>query len=468
MILDEQIRQINNQQEFVELCNTIFTEKYKDDFQIIDGTRSDEGNDGYVISEKQIFAIYCPAKPENRTDRNYQDKIYRDLEKAKKLHESGKFEIKKWTFVTPGKLSNEIISNLRKKAKEYNFEGNHIEATFLANELYKNEHVLKKFPRLHIPTIDSKLEEIKESLEELKKPHKEEIDVTIDKKIYEKKDAEYEKTKDLKRVLEILQVEQTETSKQELRIIFYKTTDKIAQVNAIFGLLKWYDPSEDKDEDMVEWCNQGIKIADILGEKSLRAIFLANKGLHLSFIWSKEDMLAANTIKTGNLIGFQIISEEQMQKKISELHSIEEQFLNAFKEALDIAIELKNASILADVCLNIGNSAGTRYIHLNAFGFKNRAEDEKALTKRALLYAKELYAAIDYELGVGYALHNLANQLEIFGENKEAMELTKTVIEIAKKYNDQSLLQTANWLEESIRTGRVPDYLHGERRERKK
>lgn len=84
------------------------------------------------------------------------------------------------------------------------------------------------------------------------------------------------------------------------------------------------------------------------------------------------------------------------------------------------------------------------------------------------MHAKELYSAIGYELGVGYAIHNLANNLCTFGEKKEALELNKIVIEIAKKYKDSSLLQTASWLKEILATGKIPDYVHGERRERKK
>ncbi|MCK5615697.1 hypothetical protein KAR91_78265 [Candidatus Pacearchaeota archaeon] len=465
MDLEEQIRQINNPQEFVKICNTIFTEMYRDDFQVIEGTRSDQGNDGYITSEKRILAIYCPVKPENRTDRDYRRKINSDLEKAEQLKESGKLEIKKWTFITPGKLSNNVILHLKNKAKEFNFEGNHLEATFLANELYRNRHLLEKFPSLHIPTIESKLDEI---LKELKKNHKEEITVPVDKKIYEKKVSKYERSEDLKKVFEILGKEQTETSKTELKSIFYKTTDKIAQVNAILGLLNWYDPLENRNSDMIEWCNEGIRLSDMLENKTLRAIFLASKGVYLSGMWSKEDMETASIIRAGNMIGLQVISEEQRQEKIKELHQLEEQFTNAFKEAMEIAIELKNANVLAQVCLNIGQAAGERFIHLNALGVKNQADREKVLSKRMLLHAKELYSAIGYELGVGYALHNLANQLCAFREKEEALKLNKIVIEIAKKYNDVSLLQTANWLKETLTTGKIPDYVHGEKRERKK
>jgi len=99
------------------------------------------------------------------------------------------------------------------------------------------------------------------------------------------------------------QKEQTATSKKELKSIYYVTVDKVAQVNIILGLINWNDPLEDKDEDMVEWCEQGARIADILKEKWLRAIFLSYKGIFLSLIWSREDMQTAFTIKAGNTIG---------------------------------------------------------------------------------------------------------------------------------------------------------------------
>src|SRR5271157_2660301 len=109
MNLDDQIAQITDPQEFTRLCNTIFTEKYGPDFQIIDGTRSDEGNDGYIISEKRVLAIYCPIKPERRTDSDYLQKIRSDIKKAQALRDSGKLEVENWTFITPRKLSNDVI-----------------------------------------------------------------------------------------------------------------------------------------------------------------------------------------------------------------------------------------------------------------------------------------------------------------------------------------------------------------------
>ena len=71
MTLDELIAQSTNPQEFTRLCNVVFTDIYGDKFQIIDGTRADNGNDGYVVSEQRILAIHCPVKPEQKTDAGY-------------------------------------------------------------------------------------------------------------------------------------------------------------------------------------------------------------------------------------------------------------------------------------------------------------------------------------------------------------------------------------------------------------
>ena len=159
-MIEDQIAIMTNPQEFTRLCNSIFTCIYGHDFQVIDGTQSDEGNDGYVRSEKRILAIYCPIKPEKRTDSDYVEKIKGDIQKAAELRDTQKFIIERWTFVTPRKLSNNVIAKMDKLGAAFGFIVNQLEATYLANELYKNPHLVEAFPQLHIPRIEEKLEGI--------------------------------------------------------------------------------------------------------------------------------------------------------------------------------------------------------------------------------------------------------------------------------------------------------------------
>ena len=51
---------MTNPQEFTRLCNSIFYCIYGEDYQIIDGTRSDEGNDGYVSTKKKDTRYILP------------------------------------------------------------------------------------------------------------------------------------------------------------------------------------------------------------------------------------------------------------------------------------------------------------------------------------------------------------------------------------------------------------------------
>jgi len=130
MTLEEQIAQITDPQEFTRLCNSILTEKYGKAFQVIDGTRGDDGNDGYVITEKRMLAIYCPIKPERKTDADYLNKIRTDILKAKNLRDSGEYNIENWTFLTPRKLSNKVVTKLRQLGDSIGLDASHQESTF--------------------------------------------------------------------------------------------------------------------------------------------------------------------------------------------------------------------------------------------------------------------------------------------------------------------------------------------------
>ncbi len=258
MYLEDQIAQITNPQEFTRLCNTLLTAHYRTDFQIIDGTRSDEGNDGYVISEKRLVAIYCPIKPERKTDKDYLGKIRNDLKKADNLRRSGKYAIENWTFITPRKLSSDVLSKMRNEASQIEINAIHQESTYLANLLYKNKQLIKAFPELHIPDIESKLNEIITHLQG--RTNREPIyDTDIDRDYVYK--PETKNNSEFDRIVVIRKNEKTDNSKSELKSIFYKSTNPVIQLNALLGILDFYDPIENSGESMIEICENGIRIA---------------------------------------------------------------------------------------------------------------------------------------------------------------------------------------------------------------
>ena len=63
MSLEERIAEAVDPTVFVRLCNAVLQSEHDHAFQVIDGTRGDDGNDGWLESQRRMFAIYCPVKP---------------------------------------------------------------------------------------------------------------------------------------------------------------------------------------------------------------------------------------------------------------------------------------------------------------------------------------------------------------------------------------------------------------------
>jgi hypothetical protein len=464
MNLENQISQITNPQEFTRLCNAIFTALHGNEYQVIDGTRADEGNDGYVRSEERIIAIHCPIKPEKKTDKDYKKKIRSDLKKVVKLNESGKYQVKNWTFVSPRKLSSNIVSLMIREAKQLKLNANHQEATFLAGALLRNKYLISEFSFLHIPSIDSKLDEILTHVRNKEIQDLQGSSEINDSRVYK---ADTKNNDDFDRVVEI---RKSGNHKADLKSYFYKSTDPIVQINALLGLLESYNPLDDTSESMVELCENGYRIASQTGSRPLQAYFQAQKGYHLSHMYSILDMQTAASIKMGNAIGIVTVTEDRSEKVVKRLNHLEVQYNKSFNDALELVKvepdkEIYDLQVLAAIFIVIGIASGERAFYLRRFGVEDRANEEEKMTKRTLLRAKEIYATIGDELGVAYAIFNMANQIRLFDEKDEALSLIGTAVTIAEKHNDSDLLKKAGWLKKSIETGKIPDYIHGERNE---
>jgi len=462
MNLEDQISQITNPQEFTRLCNSILTEKHQHKYQVIDGTRSDEGNDGYVVSEKRIFAMYCPIKPERKNDSDYVGKIRSDLKKALVLKESGKYEIENWTFLTPRKLSNRVIVLMRQEAESIGIEAIHQEATFLANELLKHKHLISDFPFLHNYEIESKIDEILELVKAStadKKQAEEEID---ENHLYK---GETKNKEELEKVFKLRGSPQNKSIKLRLKTLYYKSSDHTVKVNSLLGILDLYDPVEDAAEDVIQLCDEGIVIADSLKANTIKAHFLAQKAYLLSSIYVNLDFQASVQIMTDNAIGIIMVADEYKQEVQARLEELEKSYTDAFSEALSLSKSNKDYYALASVLIFIGNAAGQRALYLQALNVNERAAKEKSTCRVALLSAKDIYSHYKEELSEANALFNLANQIRFFGEKEEALQLAEDASEIANKYDDQVLIKKTGWLISTLETGEIPNYLGGERRE---
>ncbi len=276
------------------------------------------------------------------------------------------------------------------------------------------------------------------------------------------------KSEDFEKVVTICTAEQTDNSKEKLRSIFYKTTDLYAQVNAINGLLQWFDPMEDAIEDMLAWCDRGIAIVREIEDKGHEARFRAHKGCFLSHLYTKTDMEMFSVIQGGLVIGVQTVTDTEKQNAIKKLRGLEDSFVGEFNAALKIMEEVSDLDLWGDVLLHIGNAAGQRAFHFKTTGLQDSAQKEKRIAIDTWLVAKDSYTRNGNELSASYVLLDMANTLRLLDEPTEAMELLQTVSKTAEKFGDFRLAQGARVLTERVTTGKVPDYVNGERGERKK
>lgn len=161
------IREIRNSQYFQELCQQLLAAEYPD-FQVIDDSGGDAGNDGYVPSLQTLYAIYCPEN--NPTPkRYYQRKILSDINKAIRLRDERGYVIDQWVFVTPAPLPEELHHYISEKAEKGGFKGGiSWSEKQLVNLLTKHPHLRPQFVDLLLPDIEDGLRTVISHLGEIK------------------------------------------------------------------------------------------------------------------------------------------------------------------------------------------------------------------------------------------------------------------------------------------------------------
>jgi hypothetical protein len=463
MPLEEQIAQTVDPTLFTRLCNSLFTAEHGHSYQVIDGTRGDEGNDGWLEAERRVFAIYCPLKPERRTDTDYRNKAYSDLKKAAILRDNKRYPVECWTFVTPRKLPNDVIVDIRRRAEELGLEANHVEATYLSGLLLKHPELLKDFPDYHVSQLEDFLKKALES-PEVKQPKPSqapEYDV-FDYLVVKKAAA---KDEVLKEIIALRESADRAAAKRGLRALIYRSTNPLVQINAVTGLMDSFDPMTDDTADLVSMCESARSAAKRIDSKTAEAYLLAQRGYYQSFEFGRLAIERYAQMMAELGIGLSLEEPAAVAQRQKRLEQLSKGYSEAFKGALDLAQESKSGPAMAAVLILIGNAAGQRAITLMQTGPKATFEHERDVCKRALLAAKDIFAQLADEHGIANAQFNLANQIRFFGEAEEAKELIKAIIPVAEKCGDDDLRRKAGQLEKRLQTGKIPDYMAGEKAE---
>jgi hypothetical protein len=165
MTLRAQIELMTVPQEFTRLCNAVLIAEYGDDFLPIDDDRADRGNDGYLKSEKRMFAAHCFKRIQSQQlDAPIRAKMIGDLGKAIALKQADAWPIEAWTFLSnypiPEELAAEVSTIGRKTGIDVAWRG----PDYFANALAARPEVAENFPALQITEISQKLARIEDEV----------------------------------------------------------------------------------------------------------------------------------------------------------------------------------------------------------------------------------------------------------------------------------------------------------------
>lgn len=168
MNLQAQIELITVPQDFTRLCNAVLQAEYGAEFLPIDDDRADRGNDGYLKSEKRMFAAHCFKRIQNRgLDSEIRGKMMSDLKKAITLRDQGDWEVLRWTFLCNYPIPEGIAAEVYSVGLEAGIDVSWSGPGYFAEVLQRATSVRELFPNLMGNDILGRLDEISRMIESL-------------------------------------------------------------------------------------------------------------------------------------------------------------------------------------------------------------------------------------------------------------------------------------------------------------
>ena len=168
MNLEAQISLITVPQEFMRLCNAVLAAQHGDDFLPIDDDTADRGNDGYLKSERRLFAAHCFKRVQNQSiEKDIRSKMVGDLGKAIALKQQGIWDIAAWTFLSnypvPDAIAAEVVGLGRDAGIDVSWRG----PDFFAIRLQQHPEIRDRFPDLQVNRISEQLSDLRAAVASL-------------------------------------------------------------------------------------------------------------------------------------------------------------------------------------------------------------------------------------------------------------------------------------------------------------
>lgn len=442
------IKDIDNPEQFQRLVHAIFVAQYGSEFQVVDDSGGDGGNDGYIKNEKTLLAIYCPEKL--RTDSDYKDKINKDIKKANNLKSNRGYDIEKWFFVTPSNLREPVQKHVRDKALEFGFVGICIGDAHLMDLFLRYPHLHDQFPDLASPKILEGISKVQEGVDDIRS-------------LLQGKDVKQQQEKATgsnfsyaffsfipsKRLLsiqaEILSGDRNKglVNLEHLRL---ETADDKERLWAIVSTIDLEDKITNPDF-ILALTKQGIPLAEKLKEPSALSMLKAERAWVLNNQFIDLDMNTYYEIQMSNTTGIPLINNTRKETIETELHRLDDEAEKLFSDAYSIALENRR---YRELCLILHRMAS-------------------ALTQKAIFYRKipsfsgdviKIYEKIrrfyDTAIRIAFHLndvqlltftyHHYANDIRVSGDIGKAKTYATRANELAKKYGFIDIAQKSDRL----------------------
>ncbi|HEX6977228.1 MAG TPA: tetratricopeptide repeat protein [Patescibacteria group bacterium] len=454
-IIEDKIRGLEGN-SFQEFCDRLCLSLFPDDYTPVrpGGVEGDTKNDGYCPKARIFFQAHA-TRGESLS--KTKSKIKSDLAGCRANY-SG---VRRWVYLTNDTLAGAIHKSTDVLRQTH---------PNLKIELWDHKMIADKISNLPQDIInyildinllgDSKiLAEVKELLGGKKGEGSKDIASSAEQNQQRdikvgftgnKPPSKKGKSEDYKKVVSLYKGQPTKEDLLEVRKIVYSSEDQEAILQAILALVSWYKYSPDTAEDQNTLIDLGIQTALNMKAKDAEAILRAEKGINVSTQFVLLDLEGWGKIIMTNSLGWPVITPQEQAAIIGRLKSLDLEFKELFRTAINKAIESKNYLAVSRIFSMIGSAAGGRAQHFTHLGLKDRAEFEKKVCKSSFMYAKGILINANDKAELALLMHNFANALRGFGEKEEALDLVNKAIKIAKENKVENFMDKAQQLKDMI------------------